>query len=79
LVKKEMKCVYFMLLQSMEMGREVLLSTQHIFKGLGGNRLKDSDYFLWLLKIISPPPLCPPQYHPTLLPKGEERISQADV
>jgi hypothetical protein len=29
LVKKEMKCVYVMLLQSMEMGREVLLS-QHI-------------------------------------------------
>jgi hypothetical protein len=37
----------------------------------GGNRLKDIDFFLWLLKMITPP-LCPPQSqsqsHPTLLP-----------
>jgi hypothetical protein len=36
-------------------------------EGLGENRLKDSACFLWLLKRISPP-LCPAQYHPTLLP-----------
>jgi hypothetical protein len=26
-------------------------------EGLGGDRLKDSDFFLWLLKMISPPPV----------------------
>jgi hypothetical protein len=44
----------------MEMGREVLLSTQHILKGLGENRMKDSDCFLWLLKMIIPPPVPAP-------------------
>jgi hypothetical protein len=60
LVKKEMKCVNVMLLQSMEIGREALLSTQHILKGLGKNSLKDSDCFLWMLKMISPPPVSAP-------------------
>jgi hypothetical protein len=49
-----------MVLQSMEMGREVLLSKQHILKGLGKNRLKDSDCFLWLHKMISPPHVSAP-------------------
>jgi hypothetical protein len=39
----------------MEMGNDLLLSTQHILKGLGKYRLKDSDCFLWLLKRNTPP------------------------
>jgi hypothetical protein len=60
LVKKGMKCIEFMLLQSMEMGKEHLLSTQHIWKGLVKNRLKDSDCFLWLLERNSHPPVSDP-------------------
>jgi hypothetical protein len=44
----------------METGREFLNSTQHILKGLGGNRLKYSDCFLWLLKRNPPPPVPAP-------------------
>jgi hypothetical protein len=52
----------------------------------GGDRLKDSDYFLWHLQMISPPCV-----HPIPIPlffqylssqkrqKGQEIISQADV
>jgi hypothetical protein len=36
-------------------------------EGLGENRLKDSDFFLSMLKMISSP-TCPPQSHATLLP-----------
>jgi hypothetical protein len=48
--KKVMRCVWDMLLQSMEMGKEGLLSTQHIWKGLGENKLRDSGFSLFLLK-----------------------------
>jgi hypothetical protein len=55
------------------------------FEGLGENRLKDSDYFLWLLKMISPPCVLPspiPFFFQGLSSqkrqKGEEIISQAD-
>jgi hypothetical protein len=49
-----------MLLQSIETGKEVLISTQHIWKGLVKNRLRDSDFFLWLLKRNIPPPVSVP-------------------
>jgi hypothetical protein len=83
LVEKGMKFVSVMLLQSMETGKEVLLSTQNIWKGLVKNRLRDSDFLLWLLNRNTPPP-CSLQSHPTLLPgslnqerqKGEEGIKQ---
>jgi hypothetical protein len=49
-----------MLFQSMETGRDILLSTQHILKGLVKDRLRDSDCFLWLLKRNSPSPVSAP-------------------
>jgi hypothetical protein len=55
LVKKGVNCLYVMLLQSTEMGKEVLLSTQHILRGLVKNRLRDRDCLLLLIKRNSPP------------------------
>jgi hypothetical protein len=49
------------------MERGVLPSTERIWKDLEENRLKDIGFFLWRLVMISHP-LCPSQYHPTLLP-----------
>jgi hypothetical protein len=75
-----------MMLQSIETGREVLLSTHHILKGMGEKRLKDSDCFLWLLKRNTPPcarpnpiPLFFQGISSHIRQKVEERISQADV
>jgi hypothetical protein len=42
----------------METGKEVLLSTQHILKGLVKNRLRHINFLLWLIKRNSPPPPC---------------------
>jgi hypothetical protein len=67
LVKEVMRCVWDMVLQSMEKGKEDLLSTQHIWKGLVKSRLRDSDVSLLLIKR-SRCPLCPFQCHHTLLP-----------
>jgi hypothetical protein len=54
LVKKVMRCVWDMLLQSMETGKEGLLSTHHIWKGLVKNRSRDSEFYLFLLKRTPP-------------------------
>jgi hypothetical protein len=70
----------------METGRGFLLSSQHIFKGLVKNRLRDSDCFVWMLERNTPPcvrPIPIPLFFQGLISqkrqKGEEGISQADV
>jgi hypothetical protein len=71
LVTKGMKCVLVMLLQSMETGQEVNLSTHHILKGLMKKGLRDSDCLLWLLKRNPPPVSAPVPSH------SSSRASQA--
>jgi hypothetical protein len=44
----------------MEMERDVLPPTPHIWKNLEKNRLKDIGSFLWRLKMITPPPVSVP-------------------
>jgi hypothetical protein len=56
-------------------------------EGVGGDRLKDINCFMWLLKMITPPPCVHPGPIPVFFQglssqkrqKGEERVSQADV
>jgi hypothetical protein len=56
-------------------------------EGFGGKQVEGHQLFHVAAQDDQPPPLCPPQSHPTLLPgplkpemkKGEERVSQVDV
>jgi hypothetical protein len=72
LSKKVMRCVWDMLLQSMEMEKEGLLSTQHIWKGLVKNRLRESGFYLLMLKKNTPSPVSVPVPFHSL-----SRVSQA--
>jgi hypothetical protein len=57
-----------MLLWSMDIGSEFLLSSQHILKGLGGEQVEGQLLIPVAVQEEQPPPLCPPHSHPTLLP-----------